>query len=80
MKQNLSLMNEALEEAANKIINDRVSQWIRYTFEKEWLPYIVREIKEDVHIQIQHCADNAGFKVDITYTPKPKLDSDMESK
>lgn len=76
MKTDLKSMNADLEETANRIIRDRVSQWVRYTFEKEWLPYIVDEIKEDMHVQIKHCANAAGFKVDVTYTPKPKDDAE----
>ncbi len=72
MKVDFKLMNGALEETANRIIKDRVRQWVSYTFEKEWLPHIVEEIRKDMHVQINWCADAAGFKVDVTYTPRPK--------
>ncbi len=79
MANDLKSMNEALTETANKVIEDRVRQWVSYTFDKEWLPYIVKEIKDDMHFTIQQCAESAGFKVEVTYTPKPK-DSKKESK
>ncbi len=72
MKTNIQSLSEALTETANKIIEQRVRQWVSYTFEKEWLPYIVNEIKDDMHVQIKHVMDSAGFKVDVTYTPKHK--------
>lgn len=70
----IASLNEALENTANRIIRDRVSQWVRYTFEKEWLPHIVDEIQEDKRVQIKHAMDSVGFKVDVTYTPKPKVE------
>lgn len=72
MNANIESMNEQLTEAASRIIRDRVSQWVRYTFEKEWLPHIVREIEAEVHVQIVNTMDYHGFKVSVTYTPQAK--------
>lgn len=68
----MTSMSKELEETANRIIRQRVGQWVSYTFEKEWLPYIVEEIKQDMHVQIKHLANSAGFTVDVQYTPKLK--------
>ena len=53
-----------LRERVEYIIEDRITQWAKYYFEKELLPDLIAEIKKDMHIEMYSKLNKIGFEVE----------------